>query len=136
MAFRWAPLVTGCRSRCSRGLGRRRSWLLLAQLVVGGWIMGMAWLTCATHWAPRLVPWPWHLIGYAKTSRSTCFRIESADANQYQGCAGGVVYQTGYRLAMIWAAPVLWIADCSEVAPALGGQAAAYQNGASMMASR
>ena len=60
------------------------------------------------------------------------FRIESADANHQAALAAS--YQTGYRLAMIWAgAGVLWIADRSEVLPALG-QAASYQNAAWMMA--
>ena len=62
------------------------------------------------------------------------FRIESADANHQAALAAA--YQTGYRLAMIWAgAGVLWIAARAE-APALAGAAAAatgaaaYQNGA------
>jgi MFS-type transporter involved in bile tolerance (Atg22 family) len=66
------------------------------------------------------------------------FRIESADANHQAALAA--TYQTGYRLAMIWAgAGVLWIAARAEVAPAarwwalgqaLAQGAAAYQNGA------
>jgi PAT family beta-lactamase induction signal transducer AmpG len=69
------------------------------------------------------------------------FRIESADANHQAALAAS--YQTGYRLAMIWAgAGVLWIAARAEVAPAVGQAvlqgvvqgaaqgAVAYQNGA------
>ena len=58
------------------------------------------------------------------------FRIESADANHQAALAAS--YQTGYRLAMIWAgAGVLWIAARSSrpVANHRAG-AAAYQNGA------
>ncbi|WP_291515973.1 AmpG family muropeptide MFS transporter, partial [Acidovorax sp.] len=61
------------------------------------------------------------------------FRIESADANHQAALVAS--YQTGYRLAMIWAgAGVLWIAARAEAAPAVGQAlaqgAAAYQNGA------
>ena len=60
------------------------------------------------------------------------FRIESADANHQAALAAS--YQTGYRLAMIWAgAGVLWLPTAPEVLPALG-QAASYQNAAWMMA--
>jgi PAT family beta-lactamase induction signal transducer AmpG len=46
------------------------------------------------------------------------FRIESADV-RHQG-ALAATYQTGYRLAMIWAgAGVLWLAARAEVAPAV-----------------
>jgi hypothetical protein len=61
------------------------------------------------------------------------FRIESADT-RLQGVLAAT-YQTGYRLAMIWAgAGVLWIAARAEVPVAVvqGAQqvaGAAYQNG-------
>ena len=52
------------------------------------------------------------------------FRIESAAARKQAALAAA--YQTGYRLAMIWAgAGVLWVAAWAE-APGLAG----YQNGA------
>jgi PAT family beta-lactamase induction signal transducer AmpG len=55
------------------------------------------------------------------------FRIESADTQRQAALAAS--YQTGYRIAMIWAgAGVLWIAARAEVMPALG--AAGYQHGA------
>jgi len=55
------------------------------------------------------------------------FRIESANTDRQAALAA--TYQTGYRLAMIWAgAGVLWIAARAELAPALGG--ATYQHGA------
>jgi len=55
------------------------------------------------------------------------FRIESADTQRQAALAAS--YQTGYRIAMIWAgAGVLWIAARAEVTPALG--AAGYQHGA------
>ena len=111
----WAPLVDRLPlPLLTHTLGRRRSWLLLSQcLVVAG------------------------LVAFASATQDIAldaFRIESADANHQAALAAA--YQTGYRLAMIWAgAGVLWIAARAE-APALAGAAAAatgaatYQNGA------
>ena len=131
----WAPLVDRMPIPVlTRLLGRRRSWLLLAQLVVVAGLIGMALAD------PRLTLGPivWCALGVAFGSATQdialdAFRIESADANHQAALAAS--YQTGYRLAMIWAgAGVLWIAARSEVAPAVGQAlaqgAAAYQNGA------
>jgi PAT family beta-lactamase induction signal transducer AmpG len=52
------------------------------------------------------------------------YRIESADTQRQAALAAA--YQTGYRIAMIWAgAGALWIAARAEV-----GDAATYQHGA------
>ncbi len=131
----WAPLVDRMPIPVlTRLLGRRRSWLLLAQLVVVAGLIGMALAD------PRLTLGPivWCALAVAFGSATQdialdAFRIESADANHQAALAAS--YQTGYRLAMIWAgAGVLWIAARSEVAPAVGQAvalgAAAYQNGA------
>ncbi len=59
------------------------------------------------------------------------YRIESANLDRQAALAAS--YQTGYRLAMIWAgAGVLWIAARAGVAPAVAGLSgeAAYQNSA------
>jgi PAT family beta-lactamase induction signal transducer AmpG len=59
------------------------------------------------------------------------FRIESADTERQAALAA--TYQTGYRLAMIWAgAGVLWIAARARWRPLWwpAGGRAAYQNGA------
>ena len=131
----WAPLVDRMPIPLLTPLmGRRRSWLLLAQLVVAAGLVGMALAD------PRLTLGP--IVGCAlavafgsatQDIALDAFRIESADANHQAALAAS--YQTGYRLAMIWAgAGVLWIAARSEVAPAAGALAAqgaaAYQNGA------
>ena len=130
----WAPLVDRLPiPLLTRWLGRRRSWLLLSQCLVVGGLVGMALAD------PRdaLGPIVWCALAVAFGSATQdialdAFRIESADANHQAALAAS--YQTGYRLAMIWAgAGVLWIADRSEVLPALG-QAASYQNAAWMMA--
>ncbi|WP_348682386.1 AmpG family muropeptide MFS transporter [Acidovorax soli] len=135
----WAPLVDRMPlPLLTRWLGRRRSWLLLSQGMVVAGLVGMALAD------PRLTLGPivWCALAVAFGSATQdialdAFRIESADADRQAALAAS--YQTGYRLAMIWAgAGVLWIAARSEVAPAVGqvvGEAvaqgaAAYQNGA------
>ena len=130
----WAPLVDRMPlPLLTRWLGRRRSWLLLSQCLVVAGLVGMA----VSDPRDALGPIVWCALAVAFGSATQdialdAFRIESADANHQAALAAS--YQTGYRLAMIWAgAGVLWIADRSEVLPALG-QAASYQNTAWMMA--
>ena len=123
----WAPLVDRMPlPLLTRWLGQRRSWLLLSQLVVAAGLVGMAVSD------PRLALGPiiWCALAVAFGSATQdialdAFRIESADADHQAALAAS--YQTGYRLAMIWAgAGVLWIAARAEVA----NPAASYQNGA------
>ena len=131
----WAPLVDRMPiPLLTPALGRRRSWLLLSQALIVAGLVGMALAD------PRqtLGPIVWCALAVAFGSATQdialdAFRIESADANHQAALAAS--YQTGYRLAMIWAgAGVLWIAARAEVAPAVGQVvaqgAAAYQNGA------
>lgn len=115
----WAPLVDRLPIPwLTRTLGRRRSWLLLSQSVVVVGLFGMALSD------PRLALGPivWCALAVAVGSATQdialdAFRIESADVD-HQG-ALAATYQTGYRLAMIWAgAGVLWVAARFEVAPA------------------
>lgn len=135
----WAPLVDRMPiPLLTAALGRRRSWLLLSQAVIVAGLIGMALAD------PRqtLGPIVWCALAVAFGSATQdialdAFRIESADADHQAALAAS--YQTGYRLAMIWAgAGVLWIAARAEMAPAAGQAvlqgAAAYQNGAWQMA--
>src|SRR5256885_14535509 len=56
------------------------------------------------------------------------YRIESADTDRQAALAA--TYQTGYRLAMIWAgAGVLWLAARAEVAGTAGYPSGARQGG-------
>lgn len=121
----WAPLVDRVPIPwLTRALGRRRSWLLLSQVVIAGGLVGMALAD------PRLTlgPMVWFAVVVAFASATQdialdAFRIESADT-RHQGVLAAT-YQTGYRLAMIWAgAGVLWLAAWAE------GPAAAVQAGA------
>ena len=125
----WAPLVDRLPlPLLTRWLGLRRSWLLLAQCAIMAGLAGMAFND------PRLAlePVVWCALAVAFGSATQdialdAFRIESAGSERQAALAAA--YQTGYRLAMIWAgAGVLWIAARAEVSPALG--TTGYQNGA------
>ena len=125
----WAPLVDRLPlPGLTRWLGLRRSWLLLAQMAIMAGLAGMAFND------PRLslepVVWCALAVAFGSATQDIAldaFRIESAGAERQAALAAA--YQTGYRLAMIWAgAGVLWIAARAEVAPVAG--AISYQNAA------
>src|SRR6478672_8451787 len=124
----WAPLVDRLPiPLLTRALGQRRSWLLLAQAAVIGGIVGMALndpklslqavVVCAV------------VVAFGSATQDIAldaFRIESADTERQAALAA--TYQTGYRLAMIWAgAGVLWIAARAEVANVANYQHAAWK---------
>lgn len=124
----WAPLVDRLPiPGLTRWMGRRRSWLLVSQLCIVAALCGMALAD------PRsqldVVVWCALAVAFASATQDIAldaFRIESADARRQGALAA--TYQTGYRLAMIWAgAGVLWLAARAEVAPAVAAvtQAAA-----------
>lgn len=122
----WAPLVDRVRlPLLTRMLGQRRSWLLLAQLAVIGGLVGMA--VSDPKLALNPVIWFAVMVAFASATQDIAldaFRIESAGTEKQGALAAA--YQTGYRLAMIWAgAGVLWIAARSEV-----DTAAVYEHGA------
>jgi len=133
-AFKWAwsPLVDRLPIPwLTARLGRRRSWLLAAQAAIMAGLVGMA-----LH-DPRmaLAPVVWCAVAVAIGSATQdialdAFRIESGDADHQAALAA--IYQTGYRLAMIWAgAGALWIAARAQdaSATAIAGVAPAYQHG-------
>jgi len=122
----WAPLVDRLPLPfLTRWFGRRRSWLLLSQFLIMASLVGMALSDPRTELT--LVVWCALAVAFASATQDIAldaFRIESADA-RHQG-ALAATYQTGYRLAMIWAgAGVLWIAARAEVAPVAATAAAA-----------
>jgi PAT family beta-lactamase induction signal transducer AmpG len=131
----WAPLVDRLPlPGLTRLLGRRRSWLLFAQGVIVIGLVGMA-LTDPQQLLDTVV-WCALLVAVGSATQDIAldaFRIESADARRQAALAAA--YQTGYRLAMIWAgAGVLWIAARSEVANAALYQHAAWQTAYLVMA--
>ena len=131
----WAPLVDRMPIPVlTRLLGRRRSWLLVSQIVIISALIGIG-LT-----DPRLALTPvvWCALAIAVGSATQdialdAYRIESADTDRQAALAAA--YQTGYRIAMIWAgAGALWIAARAEVAGVVGYQQGAWQTAYWVMA--
>lgn len=107
----WAPLVDRLPLLwLTRRLGRRRSWLLAAQCAVAAGLVGMA-LTDPQTQLGALAAFAL-LTAFASATQDIAldaYRIESAPVDKQAALAAA--YQTGYRVAMIWAgAGVLWIA--------------------------
>ncbi len=122
----WAPLVDRMPiPLLTRWLGWRRSWLLLAQLAIMAGLVAMSFNDPQVALQP--VIWGALAVAFGSATQDIsldAYRIESANADRQAALAAA--YQTGYRLAMIWAgAGVLWVAARAEV-PGL----AAYQHGA------
>jgi MFS transporter, PAT family, beta-lactamase induction signal transducer AmpG len=108
----WAPLVDRLALPfITRRMGRRRSWLVVSQIVIAAGLLGMGSVDPQATLAP--------LIGFAlvvafasatQDIALDAYRIETAAAEKQAALAAA--YQTGYRVAMIWAgAGVLWIAS-------------------------
>ena len=112
----WAPLVDRLPiPLLTRALGRRRSWLLLAQLMVVCGLVSMAFSDPKISLMP--IVWFALLTAFGSATQDIAldaFRIESADVDRQ--AALSAAYLSGYRVAMIWAgAGVLWIAARAEV---------------------
>ena len=113
----WAPLVDRLPiPLLTRFIGRRRSWLLFSQSMIVCGLVGMAFSDPKVALMP--IVWFALLAAFGSATQDIAldaFRIESADVDRQAALAAA--YQTGYRLAMIWAgAGVLWIAARAEVA--------------------
>ncbi len=122
----WSPLVDRLPIPLfTRWLGQRRSWLLLTQATIMAGLVGMAFTDPQRALQPVILCAL--LVAWGSATQDIAldaFRIESADARRQAALAAS--YQTGYRVAMIWAgAGVLWIAARSE-----GAQTSGYQHGA------
>ena len=131
----WSPLVDRMPiPLLTRWLGRRRSWLLLSQVVIVLALVAMAFTDPRLALSP--IVWAALVVAFASATQDIAldaFRIESAAVERQAALAA--TYQTGYRLAMIWAgAGVLWIAARSEVADAARYQPAAWQTAYLVMA--
>ncbi|MFM9901032.1 MAG: AmpG family muropeptide MFS transporter [Polaromonas sp.] len=121
----WAPLVDRMSIPIMTTLiGRRRSWLLLSQTVIFIGLIFMALINPQLN-LKQLV-WCALLVAFGSATQDIAldaFRIESADVKHQATLAAA--YQTGYRIAMIWAgAGIFWIAAISEVKPVDGVSAA------------
>lgn len=107
----WAPLVDRLRIPfLTKWFGRRRSWLLFAQALIIVGLVGMASIDPKV--ALNAIVWCALLVAFGSATQDIAldaFRIESADSDHQAALAA--TYQTGYRLALIWAgAGVLWLA--------------------------
>jgi MFS transporter, PAT family, beta-lactamase induction signal transducer AmpG len=131
----WAPLVDRMPIPwLTRQLGRRRSWLLVSQIVIAGGLVGMA-LNDPSQLLGPLVACAL-AVAIASATQDIAldaYRIESAEVNAQAALAAS--YQTGYRLAMIWAgAGVLWIAAWAQGEQSTGYAQSAWQAGYLVMA--
>ncbi len=124
----WAPLVDRLPIPwLTHRLGRRRSWLLASQAVIMGGLVGMA----LNDPSQVLGPLVGCALAVAVASATQdialdAYRIESAEVNAQAALAAS--YQTGYRLAMIWAgAGVLWIAAWAQGPQSTGYAHIAWQ---------
>jgi len=131
----WAPLVDRMPLPPLTSLfGRRRGWLLFAQGIVVVGLIGMALNDPRAGLQPLV--WCALMVAFGSATQDIAldaFRIESAATTKQAALAAA--YQTGYRLAMIWAgAGVLWVAAWAEITPVVTGLVAtgtaAYQDGA------
>jgi PAT family beta-lactamase induction signal transducer AmpG len=123
LKWAWAPLVDRLPlPLLTRWLGRRRSWLLLAQCAIVAGLVGMALADPRTSLQALVLCAL--LVAFGSATQDIAldaYRIESASIDQQGALAA--MYQTGYRLAMIWAgAGALWIA--ARASEGAGGDAA------------
>jgi MFS transporter, PAT family, beta-lactamase induction signal transducer AmpG len=97
-------------------LGRRRSWLIVAQIGVMIGLVGMAFSDPKQ--SVSGIVWFALMVAFFSATQDIAldaFRIESGDKERQSALSA--TYQMGYRIAMIWAgAGVLWIAARAEVA--------------------
>ena len=131
----WAPLVDRLPlPPLTTLLGRRRGWLLLAQALVIVGLVGMAYNDPRAGLQPLV--WCALLVAFGSATQDIAldaYRIESAATEKQAALAAA--YQTGYRLAMIWAgAGVLWVAAWAELASATGYQDGAWKTAYLVMA--
>jgi len=131
----WAPLVDRLPLPwLTRAMGRRRSWLMLSQSAIMLGLIGMA-LNDPKEALGAVVVWA-VVVAFGSATQDIAldaYRIESAAVEHQAALAA--TYQTGYRLAMIWAgAGVLWLAARAEVADAGNYQPQAWQTAYLVMA--
>lgn len=107
----WAPFVDQVRiPLLTRYMGRRRSWLLVSQALIISGLCGMGLADVQQGLTSLVICSIW--VAFASATQDIAldaFRIESAEKQMQSALAA--TYQTGYRLAMIWAgAGALWVA--------------------------
>lgn len=111
LKFLWAPLIDRYAFPLTAFLGRRRSWLLMAQVVVTIALFALAYMRPQVGVGGLVM---WVLIasfaGATQDSVVDAYRIEIAPANAQAALAA--TYVLGYRIGLILAgAGALYIAD-------------------------
>lgn len=103
MKWVWSPLVDKLRLPVLSGrLGQRRAWLLTAQIGLMASLTGLAFADPAQHLtATAALALATAFCGATQDIALDAFRIESGTEDEQAAFAA--TYQTGYRLAMIWA---------------------------------
>ncbi len=123
----WSPLVDRLPIPLLVRMGQRRSWLFASQMLIMAALVGLA--ICDPKTELQTVVWFALLAAFGSATQDIAldaFRIESAGTERQAALAG--IYQSGYRLAMIWAgAGVLWIAARAEVSNAANYDHSAWQ---------
>ena len=107
----WAPLVDHQRiPYLSERLGRRRAWLLVSQCALIAGLFFMAHTSAQTQLTTLVMGALFVALASATQDIALdAYRIESAPLQHQAALAA--MYQSGYRLGMIWAgAGALWIA--------------------------
>ena len=101
LKFIWAPLVDSLRLPVlTRVLGRRRSWMLVAQISIGLSLLALSGLDPAQHIeAFALVAFAVAFSSATQDIVIDAYRIESAESRM-QGVLAAA-YQYGYRVAML-----------------------------------
>jgi MFS transporter, PAT family, beta-lactamase induction signal transducer AmpG len=113
----WSPLVDRLPIPfLTSALGRRRSWLIVAQIGVMIGLIGMAFSDPKQ--SVSGIVWFALMVAFFSATQDIAldaFRIESGDKERQSALSA--TYQMGYRIAMIWAgAGVLTIAARAEIA--------------------
>ena len=101
LKFLWAPLIDRTSPPFLRVLGRRRSWMLLAQIAVGAGLLAMA--AFGTSKGLVVLGALALFVAYSSATQDIvidAWRIESAANDEEQGLLTSA-YQLGYRIALL-----------------------------------
>ncbi len=110
LKFLWAPLIDRLDAPLLGRLGRRRGWMLAAQVVVGAALLGMA--AVGTHAGLATLGGLALLVAFASSTQDIvvdAWRIESADNADEMGLLASA-YQFGYRGALLTTDALILIA--------------------------
>ena len=114
LKFLWAPVIDRVGLPLFERLGRRRGWILAAQMLVGAGLFGMAVVGPKGHLA--LFAALALLVAFASATQDIvvdAWRIEAAETAEELGMMTSA-YQLGYRIAL--QATVAWIFILSQFA--------------------